>query len=244
MIDVMLVDNNTVSVNELSLLINGGWVKSPNTNEYIPNDASAIKLCSDLLSGVENPVMIDIGANVGCFSLLAAVHKNMTCMSFEPIKMLCDVMVTNLAVNNLGSRVQLFKLGISDQDGSAVINRPLVLSLMGLTTMGIPHRFKHWIEEPIEVRKLDTFIESFQHGSKIQKIDIIKIDIEGCELKAIRGAVNTITKFKPHVICECTPKNTCQFGYKFEEIFNIMEKLGYDSRWISKDDVHFYPKDC
>lgn len=241
MIDVILVDDYTIKVDPRSILIKGGWVSDINNCRYIPNDVAAVELCNNLLSNIENPVMIDIGANVGCFSLLSILHKNMTCISFEPLQSLYDIMTNNLTINDVGDNVKLFRIGISNEDGDAIIKCPLIMSLLGLTTIGVPHRYKHWTEESIKICKLDGFIKTMLSTSQIQKIDIIKIDIEGCELNAIKGAVDTINKFKPHIICECTPKNTCQFGYELSEIFNLMNELGYESKWISKDDVHFFP---
>ena len=242
MVDVMLVENHVIKVDPRSVIIKGGWVRNADNDTYIPNDVAAMRLCNSLLSDMENPVMIDIGANVGCFSLLSVIHKNITCIAFEPLQILRDVMANNLAINGVHNQVKLFKTGISNQNGSAIIKCPLVMPLLGLSTMGTPKRYKHWTEESIRTYKLDDFIKCLSPTIPVQRIDIIKIDIEGCELNAIKGAVNTINKFKPHIICECTPKNTCQFGYNPIDVFHIMEELGYNSKWISKDDIHFYPR--
>ena len=59
------------------------------------------------------------------------------------------------------------------------------------------------------------------------RIDFIKIDIEGSELFALRGAVHTIEKFHPWVMVEINDSTYGMAGYSSAEIFEFFDQLGY-----------------
>ena len=60
-------------------------------------------------------------------------------------------------------------------------------------------------------------IDDFVKDNKIEKIDFIKMDIEGCELKALHGAINTLKKHKP--------KLAIAAYHKYEDYYEIPKFL-------------------
>jgi FkbM family methyltransferase len=60
----------------------------------------------------------------------------------------------------------------------------------------------------------------------LKDISIIHLDVEGYELYALRGAEQTIRKYKPLIAFECLQHNN-KYGYSENELFNYMDELGY-----------------
>ncbi|MDR2965769.1 MAG: FkbM family methyltransferase [Treponema sp.] len=74
---------------------------------------------------------------------------------------------------------------------------------------------------------LDKFIEK----NNISKMDILKIDIEGNELYALKGGINGIKRFRPIIFCEINPELNKKAGYSGKELYNfIVQELRYESK--------------
>lgn len=72
----------------------------------------------------------------------------------------------------------------------------------------------------VQVKTLDSF--------KLKNVGLIKIDVEGNELKTIRGAAKTIKKYKPIVYFECADVHMKNYDYGSGDIFDFFEKLNMD----------------
>jgi len=67
---------------------------------------------------------------------------------------------------------------------------------------------------------LDQFIET----NSIQKIDLIKLDVDGFELKVLRGGQKTLQKFKPLILFELCPYVLREHGTSAEEMLGSFKK--------------------
>ena len=93
---------------------------------------------------------------------------------------------------------------------------------------------------PIKVRKLD----SLAREGKIDKVDLIKIDVEGCELDVLKGATETLARFKPVIFFECNPRAFRSAGTNFKMIKDVLQKIGYETfyelgDYLSNKEVEF-----
>ncbi|MDO9547941.1 MAG: FkbM family methyltransferase, partial [Candidatus Marinimicrobia bacterium] len=70
-------------------------------------------------------------------------------------------------------------------------------------------------------------IDSFYDDSKIENAAVIKIDIEGNELKALQGARKTISRFKPMIICEFNAGTAKRAGFALKELYDFIISFGY-----------------
>lgn len=238
---VYLTHGYVIEVNDFSVQVKGGWWNKLQFTEddppLTPNNQEDVEYISELLSKIKNPILFDIGANVGMFTLLTTVHKTLYVYAFEPSFYLIPVILENCGLNKVLDRVTVNQIALYNEDTEVILKIPVVIPLAGLSTIGQPQRYGHWINTPVSALKLDTYMNRVED---VDRIDVIKIDTEGAELSILQGAVGTIKDFRPHIICECYAKNTHQFGYEPQEIIDFMVYLGYSYRWISKENVHFF----
>lgn len=206
-------------------------------------DGIPVKLTSDLerffyklTLGYENPVVLDIGANDGVFSLIAAINQHIRCFAFEPAPSTYEILRRNVALNNLEDRVKTFQLALADKKGTAVLKVPSSGDEDGFACLGNPLRFNDWVEFEVPVSTVDDFVRD--HG--IENVDLIKIDTEGCELFVLKGAERVIRKYRPGIFCECQDINTAQFGYRANEIVKLLSSWGYCCVRGSPGDLYFY----
>jgi FkbM family methyltransferase len=185
---------------------------------------------------------IDIGANIGCFTLFFAQQPNIQHIySFEPDPGNHAQLVTNIWLNELHRKVQPYAIALSSESGTAEFHRPRnrqadEFGKYHMGTSGLDRYPKrHEGSEKVEVskRRLDDVLEF--HGKAIA----IKIDVEGHELSVLRGMQELLRNNDCGLMMEVwghDPEN-CR------AVAELVTGLGYTR--AAKDiepDTHFYVK--
>jgi FkbM family methyltransferase len=131
----------------------------------------------------EGSVVYDLGANAGFYSLLASVltGENGKVFAFEPVKANLDFLYKHIELNGINN-IKVVPKAVADIDG--------VLKF-GLGSSSFTGRIDAQGRTEVEAVKLDTFIRDNP------KPDVIKIDIEGGESKALIGAKVLLRNYKP-----------------------------------------------
>lgn len=144
-------------------------------DSYEENETKIIMECVK-----DNDIVLDIGSNVGLYTILLNKYKNCSTYSFEPIKYTFDLLNKNLKINNLNTKI--YNIGLSDKN--KVENFYFNRKEIGSSSMRDLREDRENTEiVKCYIRKLDDFVAE----EKIANIDFIKIDVEGAELFAMRG---------------------------------------------------------
>lgn len=176
----------------------------------------------DKMRAFGNPFILDVGANIGGFSLLAAGHPGAEIVAFEPNPVVYRALQKNVELNQLVGRVTALPYALTDTDGQDFLKVPVDRKHSGLACLGKPMRRQHKegvTKVRVETRRLDSL--------NIGNVDLMKIDVEGCELLTLQGAEKTLRQWMPSIFVECTRKNTRQFGYKPAAVRKFLRQLGY-----------------
>ena len=165
---------------------------------------------------------IDVGANVGCFSLVAAreLGPNGRVIAFEPITIVADRLEENILLNGF-KNIKLERKAIYSKETTLSF---FIASQENLGMSSIKH---HDTEsgniQEAEAIRLDKYLENNDTGN----ISMIKIDIEGAEIPAIRGMQKTIQKHQPILMVEVSSSVTKDLDER-KEVFKLFDHLSYD----------------
>ena len=172
-------------------------------------------------------VVFDIGANIGWYSVYLDKFEGVTEIhSFEPMPSNFKKLKANLELNN-SSKVSANNFGFSDSN--EFLKMYYNSSLTGATSVKQNIEICNELIE-CQFKKMDDYV--LQKG--INRIDFIKIDIEGAELLALKGALNSIRNFLPILFLELLRKWSINFNYHPNDVINLLKDLGYSCYSIGK----------
>jgi FkbM family methyltransferase len=231
-----LLDDFKVEIDPRTAEIGGCWQGKPRDGIPTVWGMDELRFFYERTLEYEQPVILDIGANTGAFSVLAVMNPAMRSYAFEPATNTYAILNRNISLNRLHDKIKTFQIALSDRNGKVVLKYPKSGKDSGLACIGEPLRFDEWIEFKVETSRLDDF--ATEHG--IEKVDLIKIDTEGCELFVLKGAEELIKKCSPGIFCEYNETNAKQFGYHSTEIVKLLTSWGYKYAKVSHEDMYFY----
>lgn len=167
-------------------------------------------------------VVIDIGANIGYYTLMAAarVGEKGKVYSFEPSSSTFRILKENININNF-KNVRLIKMAFSDRTGKVKLYQADKTNI-GATSIGIPKNFSGTFEE-VKCIGLDEFIQK----EEIKRVDVIKIDVEGAEVKVLNGMKKLLSTQNPKVLIEIKEEMLNQLGYHKEDVYNFFKNYRY-----------------
>jgi FkbM family methyltransferase len=164
---------------------------------------------------------------MGYISLLAskAVGAEGHVYALEPCSRDFVRLSDNINLNDLGEIISARKLATSDESG---VEELLIAAeeRSSLNTLGseIPVKGVEAIgKEKVYITTIDEFVKK----EKIQKIDVLKLDIEGSELKALEGARKTIAQHRPAIILGHNRSALKACNSDYLELQKILTKMDY-----------------
>jgi len=171
------------------------------TGEYQPNElehlASLLSFCP------ADPVILDIGANVGVhtlfFSELAGPRGKVH--SFEAQRIMFQVLMGNLALNSI-ENVYGYGVALGSAPGTLKLppvdySKPWNFGGMGLVEESPDPQFAHGTAERAAADHNETIPVVALDSLKLDRVDFIKLDVEGMEEDVLRGAARTLDVSRP-----------------------------------------------
>jgi FkbM family methyltransferase len=185
--------------------------------------------CYSVLKDIPNPVIFDIGANIGTFTTwMSNAFPTGKIYAFEPQRSVFQMLCGNISINNLYN-VYTHNLALGKENYYVEFDEPNYFAKNDYGTFSLVETIiEKTTQEKIivQVQTLDSFIETH----KIKSVNLLKIDVEGMDMDVLLGASQTIRKFHPYIFIEHNDNRKSilneiqthlkKYGYSFEVIGN------------------------
>lgn len=174
-----------------------------------------------------NKNIIDLGANIGTHSIIYSNYTNGTVYSFEPQKMVFDILNKNIKLNNCKNIVS-YNFGGSNVNSKFFMNA-CYTNKNNQGAFKIDENLDSTNGLEIECKIIDEL--------DISNVSYVKIDVEGHEYEALLGLKKLLIKEHPTLMIEI--HNTCPTK---NNTFILLEELGYKTHYRLSHCDYIFPK--
>lgn len=183
-------------------------------------------------------ICLDIGANIGIISIaMSALALQGRVFAFEASKKNYELLKTNLSLNHI-TNVEPLQLAIYDRSGEVVfehVNEFAAGSYISETAVH-DHRAE---SERVHCVRLSDWVNS---RAELRTIDLIKMDIEGAEIRALQGGQEVFRKYKPLLMVECNSYTLTHFqGQSPSMLYTTLQNIFPYVYLIDRGTAELYP---
>tara|TARA_B100000963_G_scaffold360457_1_gene391412 strand:- start:2132 stop:2959 length:828 start_codon:yes stop_codon:yes gene_type:complete len=188
-----------------------------------------------------NSLLIDIGANIGTISLpIAKLYrsKNVIVHSFEASSTIFEDLNKNIKLNNL-ENIHSYNFAVTSFNGKVDFyevdensdNKGLSSTLENADILNP-------IKKEVSAIKIDNFVEQFS-----ERVSVIKMDIQGSELDALKGSISLIQRDRPVIIFEHEDRYHKDPETIKKELIEVFKSLSYEVYSINSDNPRLLYKE-
>ncbi|HEY9154048.1 MAG TPA: FkbM family methyltransferase, partial [Opitutaceae bacterium] len=179
---------------------------------------------------------LDIGANIGYFSLLAAITAKAKAVAFEPQQQIADLLVQSAIYNGVQDSIKVEKVALS--------NTPATMK-MSFSPGNTGH------SQLVEADSSDAQsylvpvvpLDEWMTHNPLGTVSVCKIDVEGVDLQVLEGMSKLLSRDQPALVIELIDENLAAFGSSHSTLFDFLKVHGYvdvSSRYTFRGDSNGY----
>jgi FkbM family methyltransferase len=184
---------------------------------------------------------IDVGAHIGYYSLQAAsmAGPNGHVISIEPNPQTLPKLRGNIGASN-AQTVSVWPVACADKE-STLQFYAAPESNTGESSFSKENASQEGaapVAYSVRARRLDAIVKE----AKLQRVDVIKIDVEGAEFEVLQGASQTLDHFRPVLIIELVQDQLKSMGSSIDQVTQFLVSHGYvQSRRVDFANYEFVP---
>jgi FkbM family methyltransferase len=172
-------------------------------------------------------VVVDIGANVGYFTVLFSdlTGNRGEVHAFEPVPSTFRILTENIRRFPACKNVHLNRMALGDKDQRT--NMLVPRGDHGQASL-VRHSDGSWRDVENEIASTEIeMMQLDQYAERLGRVDFIKCDVEGAELLVLRGAQSTLRRFRPKLVLEIDDRWVRSFGWTTGEVLSFLRQIGY-----------------
>lgn len=169
-------------------------------------------------------IFLDVGAHIGYDTLKAAVRVGPTgrVVAFEPNPRTVSLLTDNVAASQ-ANNVVVAPIACTDVEQELTLFDATAGGNSGSSSLSAENAGSARQAYTVRGRPIDDVVMELG----LQRLDVLKADVEGAELLVIRGARNTLKRFQPKLVLEVVPEQLQNMGTSVEELETMLRNLGY-----------------
>jgi FkbM family methyltransferase len=182
-------------------------------------------------------VVFDVGANLGFYTLLLAdrVGPQGRVHAFEPDPLSCEILKSRAAGR---SNIEINQTAVGDHAGTITLYTNRSNRADNRVHPSLGAETAETVEVPL------TTLDAYCAARRIDRIDAVKMDIQGAEVTALEGFRKTLTNLKPRwMLIEFSPEHLRGAGASPEAFWGILGELGYEVWGFGEDGNVFRIRD-
>ena len=172
-------------------------------------------------------VAVDVGANMGAHTLhlSSCVGRDGRVLAFEPTAEAYRRLTRNIAINpELSRRIEAMQTMLVAAPDTAL--EPTVYASWPLRSPSDAHHLHLGVALSTEGANISTFDDAVA-AAGLDRVDLIKLDVDGHELDVLRGARTTLTQYHPTIVMELTSYTLEERGHDPAELASLLEDMNY-----------------
>jgi FkbM family methyltransferase len=173
-------------------------------------------------------VVMDIGANIGAHTLPFArlVSSGGKVIAFEPTAYAFGKLERNVSHNpDLAARLRLERIMLTDAEDAQPV--PQLHSSWPLRAENRSRHATHLGVLADTTGAQATTLDEYVRRHRLERVDFLKIDVDGNECHVLRGSTQTLARYRPGILIEFMPYGLDEAGESFAHLIALLKTTGY-----------------
>jgi FkbM family methyltransferase len=174
-------------------------------------------------------VVFDVGANIGWYTLHAArmVGDSGSVHAFEPAPEEAQRLEENVRLNRFGN-VVINRCAVDDRVGTVALGQ--------IRDAGATHLAASDGERGELVSS--TTLDAYVADKGLRQVDLVKLDVEGVEVRVLSGAKDMLRRCRPLLLVEMNESNLARFGASSRDLLRALSDADYVCCRIRRSELH------